>query len=121
MVAPAHPAVHSHNGYSVTDLRSLVLSMSGEREVWLARERAAYHRGHADGYAAGAAAGWLAAIGHVKTAQHGITRELARLPHLPSTRPRRGDYPGGERGLARVRASWAAWEAAQPWAGGGAA
>jgi hypothetical protein len=87
------------------------LTLSRERDRWQAlldaRTREAYQRGRADGLAAGRAEGWVAAIAHVKAAQHHIARSLARLPRKIDTSPRPGDWPG----LAAGPEAVAAWRA----------
>lgn len=46
------PASHtSTRGYSVADMRDLILGMSEERAIWAERERSAYRRGWQDGAA----------------------------------------------------------------------
>jgi hypothetical protein len=112
----------SHNGhgrgYSVADLRDLVLSMSTERETWAERERQAYRRGLAEGLDRGRTEGWLGCMATVKRTDAELVTTFKRLPR-GDYRPVRGrpqwpgteqDTPAGRRAaaaaMARVRASW---------------
>jgi hypothetical protein len=117
--ATAHhgtPNGHGGRGYTVQDLRDLVLSMSTERAVAAERERRAYRRGLAEGLDRGRSEGYLACMAEVKRTDAQLVAAFRRLPRQHYPRPRgHQDYPGGERGLAQTRASWAAWEAAQDW------
>jgi len=112
----------SHNGrghgYSVSDLRDLVLSMSAERAEWERRERRAYRRGLAEGLDRGRAEGWLACIAQVKRTDAELVAVFKRLPNGNYRQARgRRDWPGTEQdtaagrraaaaAMARVRASW---------------
>lgn len=90
----------------VADGLAAWLGLSAERDTWqrvaLAREHAAYDRGHADGYAAGEQAGTLKAAAELKRVMHDLPAalelELARWGpggRAGFSQPRPGDYPGG--------------------------
>lgn len=101
----------------LTTLQAAYLALMDERDQLRDTLRdqvtAAAHRGWQQGLEAGHGRGYADACADVKRTEHAIVRTLrSGLPtRYAHTKRRDGDFPGGEEGLAKVRESWAAYEA----------